>query len=199
MAKKKSFIPNARLDKKQNGKVFKEQAAIDGISFDLTALQVTEIATKWGAFDTQVSNQTTIDAAVKTQTTLTQNAEKAFVDCWRKYAGKMKKSDTYTETVGERYDIIGEDHTIDVPNSKPIFEESKVPAGWQLDFNLHDFFSGVYISRKRPGATVFTYLATDTSAPYIDTDAQVDGTEYEGYYLMGDTKVGQAGYIAIKV
>ena len=50
---------------------------------------------------------------------------------------------------------------------------------------------------KRPTDAAFSYIATDLSSPYIDTETQVNGTQYYAYYLRGDQAVGQQSTIAV--
>lgn len=104
--------------------------------------------------------------------------------------GDFKREDGYTPGIGDDLKVIGEEHSIDEENEKPELVTAKVPSGWQISFNLQSHFDGVKIYRKRP-AEDFVYLATDTRNPYIDTDTQVDGTQYYAYYLIGDDEVGQ--------
>lgn len=65
-----------------------------------------------------------------------------------------------------------------------------VPSGWELRFNLLDYFLGVNIYRKRPDEANFRFLATDTRSPYIDTDPMIPGTQYYACYIEGDEEVG---------
>ena len=107
----------------------------------------------------------------------------------RKGAQKDKKSDGYTTDIGEQLGIIGDEDAIDENTAKPQLEGKKVGTGTELSFNLLGHFSGVKIFRTRPGGAKL-FLASDTSSPYIDTDAQVNGTQYNAYYLLGDDMVG---------
>ena len=108
----------------------------------------------------------------------------------RKEVGDLKREDGYTPGIGDDLKVIGEEQTIDQDNESPELETKKVPSGWEISFNLQNFFDGVKIYRKRPGED-FVFLATDTRNPYIDTDTQVDGTQYYAFYLIGDDEVGQ--------
>jgi len=191
MSKKRDFIPSEQANRKINGKVFKEQLAIDGINFGLTAQEVTDAGTEFDTFNTEVGKSATIDAAAQAQTQTTNTADATYEATWRKLAGKMKKSSAYTPTVGERYKIIGDEISIDVANAAPVLKLRKVPSGWEISFNLMGFFTGVKIYRKRPGDASFAYMATDLSSPYIDTDTQVNGTQYQAFFIRGDVEVGQ--------
>lgn len=103
----------------------------------------------------------------------------------------MKNSPNYTNDIGEDFRIIGDEQTVDIENAKPVLKLSKVPSGYKITFGLQNFFDGVHIYRKRPEQENFRFLATDTRSPYIDTDEQVNGTEYYAYFLVDDDEVGQ--------
>ncbi len=109
--------------------------------------------------------------------------------------GDFKREDGYSPGIGDDLKVIGEEHSIDPDAEKPELKPEKVPSGWRISFNLQNFFDGVKIYRKRPGED-FVFLATDTRNPYIDTDTQVDGTQYYAYYLIGDDETGQQSDIA---
>jgi len=104
-------------------------------------------------------------------------------------AQKVKKNSHYTNGIGEDLGIVGDEQSIDVPNSKPQLKAKKVDTGWSLSFNLKGFFDSVKIYRTRPGG-IKTFIAIDTASPYIDTEAQVNGTIYTAYYMLADTAVG---------
>ncbi len=190
MAKKKDFIDHVMENRRLNGKTFIDQAAIDGTSFDLSADDVIDMTSKWHHFDDDMKAEDSLRSQLATAVSNRKASDIAFEKVERKYAARIKKSNAYTEGVGHRYNIIGEGEFIDVANSKPVLTLVQVPHGWEIDFNLHNFFSGVKIWRQRPGG-VKTFLASDTSSPYIDNEAQVDGTKYSAFYLRGDDEVGK--------
>lgn len=109
----------------------------------------------------------------------------------RTFAQRIKKNAAYTTAIGEDLGIIGDEQTVDVANSQPELKHSKVPSGHEFKFNLKGFFSGVDIYKKLPSATGFTFLARDTSSPYVDTATVENGTQYYAYYMLGDREVGQ--------
>ncbi|MEK6616461.1 MAG: hypothetical protein AABZ32_10180, partial [Bacteroidota bacterium] len=108
----------------------------------------------------------------------------------RKLVQQIKLKNSYNISIGEDLKIIGAEQSIDIASSKPQLIVSKAPSGWQFDFNLKGFFDGVNMYRKRPDAAAFSFLALDTATPYIDTDTQVNGTEYYAFYVLGETEVG---------
>ena len=191
MTQKRDFISGEQGVRKTNGKKFIDELAIDGGNFGLTPLEIGDATAKYNTFDTEFGNSVVTNAAAQAQTQTTNTADTAFEAIMRKLAGKMKKSDNYNATVGERYKIIGDEISIDIATAAPVLKLRKVPSGWEISFNLLGFFTGAKIYRKRPGDAEFSYKATDLSSPYIDTDPQVNGTQYQAYFIRGDVEVGQ--------
>ena len=195
MTKKRDYIPTKQADRISNGRVFKEQAVIDGTAFGLTTAQKDALTEAFTNFNTEYEAGITMDGLRQEQTEKTTLKDKIYEALWRQAAGSVKAHASYDASVGERYKIIGDEMSIDIATSKPELKISKVADGTQLTFSLKGFFSGVKIYRKRPTDTSFSYIATDLSSPYIDTDAQVNGTQYYAYYLRGDHAVGLQGDI----
>lgn len=122
----------------------------------------------------------------------TKDAEKnPAISSIRAFAQRIKKHAAYTTAIGEDLGIVGDEQTVDVANSKPELKHAKVPSGHEFKFNLKGFFAGVNIYKKLPSAASFTFLARDTSSPYVDTTAIENGTQYYAYFVLGDTEVGQ--------
>jgi hypothetical protein len=114
----------------------------------------------------------------------------------RKQAQNIKTRATYTAAIGEDLGIVGDEQTVDVNNSKPALKLRKVETGYELTFNLQGYFDGVKIYRQRPGQAK-QFLATDTASPYIDTEPQVNGTQYTAWFLIADDAVGKESDAAI--
>jgi len=101
----------------------------------------------------------------------------------------VKTLTPYTTGIGTDLKIIGPDQTIDIANSKPVLKAKKLEIGYEISFGLEGFFDGVKIYRQRPGAEK-TFLAVDTASPYVDSEAQVNGTKYTAWFMLGDDTVG---------
>ena len=79
---------------------------------------------------------------------------------------------------------MNQDISINPGKTKPELQVRAVKNGWMFDFDLPGYFYGINIYRKRPGAKEFSYLATDTSSPYIDTDPMRLGTtQYYAWFI----------------
>jgi len=81
--------------------------------------------------------------------------------------------------------------------TKPGLTVLAVRNGWAFRFNLHNIYDGINIYRKRQGEGKFTYLATDTCSPYIDTDPMQIGTKYYACYIVGDKETGKRSNVVI--
>ncbi len=81
--------------------------------------------------------------------------------------------------------------------TKPKLKVRAAPSGWMFIFDLRGYFHGINIYRKRPGAKKFSYLATDTCSPYIDTDPMVLSTQYYACYIRDGKETGRRSNIAL--
>jgi hypothetical protein len=168
-----------------------DQLKDDGSGFGISDDKITAADGEVGDFRTEVDEGIKMDNAKEAQTKTTTKADKAATGSLRDIAQEMKKNDNYKPAVGERYGIVGDEIAIDVENASPALEQVQTPYGWELRFNLQNYFTAVDIFRKRPDEDDFSFKATDTSSPYPDTDPMENGTEYYAYYKMGDLRVGK--------
>jgi hypothetical protein len=194
---KDDYVPSREPEQIPWAATLKAKIAVHGPTLALTAADITIIQ---GNCDTvrdsiQDFNQATqvYQAAANTKNAAKNPAIKSI----REFAQRIKKHAAYTATIGEELGIIGDEQTIDVANSKPELKHAKVPSGHEFKFNLKKFFDGVNIYKKLPSAAAFTFLARDTSSPYIDTAPAENGTQYYAYYVSGDTEVGQRSDVFI--
>ena len=104
-------------------------------------------------------------------------------------AQRDKKSVTYTTEIGEDMGIIGDEDSIDENTAKPILTGKKKETGYEISFSLLGHFDAVKIFRTRPGG-IKTFIAIDTSSPYLDAEPMVNGTIYTAWFMMGDDTVG---------
>ena len=98
---------------------------------------------------------------------------------------KSQKS-IYTEDIGLDLGIVGDDFTFNPDDYTTLLALTKKVDGIQIDF-VKGEADGVHIYTRLNRAGEFTYLATDTESPYIDTRAlAVAGTpEVREYYAIG--------------
>ena len=117
------------------------------------------------------------------------NSRKTNVPKIRQFSQLNKNKTSYTTTIGEELGIIGDEDSIDENTAKPLLSAKKTGAGYELIFNLLGHFDAVKIFRTRPGG-VKTFLAVDTSSPYLDAEPMVNATIYTAYFMMSDDMVG---------
>ncbi|MFI5218371.1 MAG: hypothetical protein ACHQNT_02700 [Bacteroidia bacterium] len=188
---KEDYVPKREADQIPWSATLKTKIATHGATVGLSAGDITTVQgncdTVKGSIETFNTATQVYQAAANTKNTAKNPAIKSI----REFAQRIKKHASYDTTIGEELGIIGDEQTIDVPNSQPELKHAKVPSGHEFKFNLKAFFDGVNIYKKAPGAATFAFLARDTQSPYIDTAAVENGTEYYALYVLGDTEVGQ--------
>jgi hypothetical protein len=107
---------------------------------------------------------------------------------------RVKSHPGYTTAIGEQLGVIGPEDTTDLSTAKPTLTATSVLAGAvTVGFNK-SISSGVRISSKRGAEPAFTFLASDTSSPYVDNRANLaagpETRQYQAQYLDGDDPVG---------
>ena len=178
MSTKKGFIPRADGNKKTWAVNLKANIAAQAAAVGLVAADVTSIGNSCSDIVTQVDTAMQAQQAAK-QATATKTTRVAVDESnIRAYVKRIKANPGYTDAIGQILGIIGEDHTVDEANSKPELKLHKDPHGWRIEFNLQGHFDGVNIYKKLNTAAAFSFIARDTSSPYIDIAAVDNGSQY---------------------
>ncbi len=189
---KKDFIKRKNSEKAIWATTYKTRIVADGATLGLTAGEITTEQTRAqnivdgvGEINAAITAK---ESAVGTASTKISDAEKAI----RATVARMKTHPAYTDNLGQDLGIVGDEQTVDIHTAQPELKSSKDPSGWRIDFNLKGFFDGVNIYRKVAGEADFTFLALDTSSPYIDTDGTAikPGTSYRAFYILSENEVG---------
>ncbi len=191
MNNKKGYIPSQDGNKKTWASNLKAKIAANGASVGLLPADITAIQNACADIDTQINTLGQAKATLKQTVATKKSKVKAAETLLRQFAKRIKAHAAYTTTIGNDLGIIGEDITIDEDNSKPILKLTKVPTGYRIEFSLLSHFDGVNIYKKLSSETEYSFLARDTSSPYIDTKKVDNGTTYVAYYLIADDEVGQ--------
>ena len=197
MSTKKGFIPTTDGDEKTWAVNLKANIAAQAAAVGLVAADVTSIGNSCSDIITQVDTAMQAQQAAKQATATKTTRVAADESNIRNYVKRIKASTGYTEAIGKLLGIVGEDHTVDEANSKPELKLHKDPHGWRIEFNLQGHFDGVNIYKKLSTAAAFTFIARDTSSPYIDNAAVDNGTEYYAFYVIGDDEVGLQSDLAV--
>jgi hypothetical protein len=107
---------------------------------------------------------------------------------------RLKSANGYTEAAGQLLRIVGTEDSTDLTNSKPDLSAATLAHGVELTFTKGRS-DGVRIYAKRDGETDFSFLALDTSAPYLDnrpllTAGKPEQRRYRAIYVLSDDEVG---------
>jgi hypothetical protein len=192
---KKSYLPYTNDGKSTWAATYKTNVATDGPTCGLTPVEVTAQQTAAQGIVDEIKNIKDAKAAYESALATAKTTLKNHLSVIRSGVKRMKTHSGYTTGIGQHLQVIGDEPSIDIVNSKPVLTVSKVPTGYEIKFNLLDFFDGVHIYRRRATDATASYLATDTSSPYIDTDPMTDGTEYFALFLLDDDEAGKPGDI----
>ena len=131
-------------------------------------------------------------------TALAKNTDKstAFTGA-RALANRIKVHPAYTAAFGQQLGIVGPEDTTDLTQQQqPTLKALAVtPGSATIGFNK-SVSSGVRILSKRGAETAFSFLAIDTSSPYVDTRANLvvgnpESRQYQAQYPNGDDPIGQ--------
>ena len=122
----------------------------------------------------------------------------------RLLAQRIKKSTAYTEVVGKQLNIIGAEDTTDMTQEQPtLFASVKAGGVVEIDFNKMDA-EGVHIYGMRDGETVFSYLASETHAPYVDNRpllaaGKPETRQYKAVFFIGKSEIGLPSAVVIAI
>lgn len=188
---KEDYVPAREPAQIKWAATLKTNIAVHGATVGLAPADITTVQDNCDTVEKSIKDFDLATQTYQAASNTKDAAKNPAIKSIRDFAQRIKKHAAYTTAIGEDLGIIGDEQTVDVANSKPALKHAKVPSGHELRFNLKGFFDGVNIYKKLPSATGFTFLARDTSSPYIDTATVENGTQYYAYYVLGDTEVGQ--------
>lgn len=191
---KQDFIPRQDPDLVVWLTQFKTQAAALGTQIGIEAADVTQLNTDFGILDAAL---TALAAAKAEQqmATASKNANRdLIVGRIRAMVRRVKAHSNYTPAIGQQLGVEGPEDTTDLGTSKPTLKAPSVQAAAvTITFNK-SISSGVKIFSKRAAEPSFTFLAVDTTSPYVDNRANLaagpEMRQYQAQYLDGDDPVG---------
>jgi hypothetical protein len=128
-------------------------------------------------------------------------ALRAAITNTRAIVTRLRASRDYTDAIGQRLGVIGAEDSTDMTAAKPVLEIVEVMPGRVTIRFVKGGSDGVVISSKRGSEEGFSFLATDTASPYVDTRPNLtSGPEtrlYQARYLVGDEPVGLLSDLAM--
>ena len=174
---------------------FKTFVTANIATFGLVAGDATQINTDNADIHTKVTAVTTTgniaSQAVADKNTSRANGEKHA----RALAQRIKAHPAYTTALGELGGIEGPQDTTNLATATPTLKGVAKPGGVaELTFSK-SISDGVDIYSKRGTETVMTFLARDTSSPYVDNRpllaaGQPELREYKCIYIQNDAQIG---------
>ena len=193
---KQDYIPKADGDLIAWHDNFKTQVVVAAATFGLVTADTDALT----ASNTELHTKFDASQAAKA-TALAKNADKssaftAGVTGARALANRIKVHPAYTAAFGQQFGIVGPEDTTDLTQQKPTLKAQAVtPGSATIGFNK-SVSSGVRILSKRGAEAAFSFLAIDTSSPYVDTRANLvagspESRQYQAQYLNGDDLIGQ--------
>ncbi len=199
--KRRTYVPTAEGNLKTWLANLKVKIFVHGSAIGLTSAEKNDILAICDRNITNIDNVDQLKNDLHEAIDNKNTAKNADLKETGRLIGRAKMHSGYTTAIGEDMDVIGDEISLDESEQKPVLTIKKVPNGWEISFNLLGYFEGVNIYRKRPGDADFSFLAMDTSSPYLDNDTMENGTQYYAYFIDNrDEKVGQPGdIITIKV
>lgn len=188
---KRDYVPSREPEQIPWSGNLNAKIAIHGAAVGLSPAEITDVQDNCNNIVKALNDFEQAKRDFQEASNLKNDAKNPALANIRIVAQRIKKNAGYNTAIGEDLGIIGDEQTVDAANAKPELKHAKVPGGQEFKFNLKRYFDGVNIYRKLPSAAAFSFLARDTSSPYIDTTPIENGTQYYAYYVLGDTETGQ--------
>ncbi len=190
---KKAYIPRPEGNLKTWLKNFRDKIAIHGPTLGLAAGEITQLQT-WcddliATLDDVFQKKQDYKEAVSNK--LTQR--KTSLDGITNAAAAIKTKAAYTEAIGNDLGIIGEADTFDPNRFKTKLTATVFTDHVEIKFSKEKT-DGINIYSRLKGEANWTYLALDTSSPYIDnrplrTPGTPEVREYMGIGVIDDAQL----------
>jgi len=188
------FIPRRWGDRVNWLNNVKTKIATHGPTLLLTAGQITAIQNRCTTATTAIQAVTTkeneLEAAIAGRTTTIDTEFGAL----RTEFNALKTNSAMTPAIATDLQIVGTTTPFDPNTFKPELSGSLVGGGIEIRFKKGPT-GGVNISTRLRGQTAWTFLARDTSSPYLDnrplavpTTAEI--REYMAYGVVDDAQIG---------
>lgn len=169
-----------------------------------TAADATMLTADNATLHAKLTAATLADNASKAAHADLNNAIAASKTNARLLAQRIKKSTAYTDVIGKQLNIIGAEDTTDMTQEQPtLFATVKAGGVVEIDFNKMDA-EGVHIYELRDGETVFSYLASETHASYIDNRpllaaGKPETRQYKAVFFIGKSEIGLPSAVVIAI
>jgi hypothetical protein len=191
---KQDYVPRPDPDFLTWYQNFKTELAGVAASVGLLPADVTAVDNDFTLIDGKIATLTAAKAAQQAAAA-DKAASRALVEGrLRAVVRRVKSHPAYTTALGEQLGVVGPEDTTDLNTARPTLKATSVLAGAvTIGFNK-SISSGIKIWSKRGAEPAFTFLATDTTSPYVDNRANLAAgpelRQYQAQYLDGDDPVG---------
>jgi len=174
----------------------KTSVTAQAATFGLSSAQIALLAADNTELHTRVAG-----AAAATATAQQANADKDA--CRRKVeqhsralARQLKAHASYTPAFGNQFGIEGADGADELSAANQVLTSTAQKGGVVVIDFVKSKSDGVNLYSRRGAESEFTFLARDTSSPYIDNRpplvaGQPELRHYQAVYVLGDDEVGQ--------
>ena len=169
-----------------------------------TAADATMLTADNATLHTKLTAATLADNASKAAHADLNKAIAASKTNARLLAQRIKTSTAYTDVIGKQLNIIGAEDSTDMTQEQPTLYATVKAAGVvEIDFNKMDA-EGVHIYGMRDGETVFSYLASETHAAYVDNRpllaaGKPETRQYKAVFFIGKSEIGLTSAVVVAI
>lgn len=166
-----------------------------GASVGFSAGDLTAIDADNATLHTDIAASNAADSVAQQKTQTKRTTIKNTKTRHRAKAQQTKKDPNYTPAFGEQLKIIGDEDGTDLSTSKPTLNVKALLHGTAEAGFDKSISQGVNLYCKRGSETVPSFLARDTSSPYVDNRAllvagQPETRTYTAIYVVDDAEIG---------
>lgn len=167
------------------------------VAFGIAAAEVTAVQTQNDGLHAKMPAVVDADAAAKAahadlNTVINESQATA-----RNLARRIKPNPAYDPTLGTKMGIVGPQDSTDIAHAKPNLKGT-AKAGGVVDVDsdkLGGLVSGVHLVSQRGEEPGYTFLASETSLPYVDNrpllvPGKPETRKYKAIFFLGKAEVG---------
>lgn len=192
---KQYFIPRRIPDFVAHHDNLKTQAGVLVGQAGITATDVTNLNTDNTNLHTAVGDVISAEAVKQAKVATQTSVVRTVTTNEQAFANRVKTAAGYNNSIGQQLGFIGPEDSTDLTQEKPTLRATTVAVGSvAIAFNKQTS-DGIRLFSKRGSETTFSFLAVDTSSPYVDTRPNlVPGTpetrQYQAQYILSDEPIG---------
>ncbi|MDD5766169.1 MAG: hypothetical protein PHW79_08010 [Candidatus Marinimicrobia bacterium] len=193
----KDYVPQNELELSKWSANFAVQFATVGPALGFTAEEVTATASACTGIGTSIVESDAAKLEFEKKVTVKKTTIETSTTSIREIVRRVKVAPGYTEEIGKALGIIAGGSSFDPATAAPVITLVKGSAGWDFKYNLHSYFTGVVVYRKKAGESVFTKVDVDLKPPYTVPATTEPGTEFYFQYLKNDQVMGYPSDIIV--